>query len=55
MYQQKSGTAMGSPFFPIIANLNMEFLEQHPIATAPVTCAPRLWQGYVDYIKGQSK
>ena len=28
VYQQKFGTAMGSPVSPIVANLFMEFLEQ---------------------------
>ena len=40
IYQQKFGTAMGSLF--------MEWLEQHAIATAPVTCQPLLWKRYVD-------
>ena len=34
IYQQRSGTAMGSPVSPIIANLFMEWLEQPAIATA---------------------
>ncbi|XP_066300839.1 uncharacterized protein [Branchiostoma lanceolatum] len=36
IYQQKFGTAMGSP------------LEQQAIATAPVNCTPKLWKRYVD-------
>ena len=35
IYQQKFGTAMGSPVLPVIANLFMEWLEQQAIATAP--------------------
>ena len=50
IYKQKFGTAMGSPVSPIVANIFMEFLEQCAIATAPVTCAPRLWKRYVDDI-----
>ena len=38
IYQQKFGTAMGSPVSPVIANLFMEWLEQQAIVTAPVTC-----------------
>ena len=40
IYQQKFGTAMGSPVSPVIANLFMEWREQQAIATAPVTCQP---------------
>ena len=47
IHQQKFGTAMTSPVSPVIANLFMEWLEQ-TIATAPVTCQPRLWKRYVD-------
>ena len=57
-YQQRFGTAMGSPVSPIIANLYMEWLEQRAIATAPVNCRPRLWKRFVDdtleMIKGGS-
>ena len=48
IYQQKFGTAMGSPVSPIIANLYMEWLEKRAIATAPVNCRPRLWKRFVD-------
>ena len=48
IYQQKFGTAMGSPVSPIVANLFMEWLEQKAIATAPITCRPQLWKRYVD-------
>ena len=48
IFQQKFGTAMGSPVSPIVANLVMEWLEQQAIATAPMNCKPRLWKRYVD-------
>jgi len=48
IYQQRFGTAMGSPVFPIIANLFTEWLEQGAIATAPVNCRPKLWKSFVD-------
>jgi hypothetical protein len=48
IYQQKFGTAMGSPVSPIVANLFMEWLEQEAIATSPITCRPQLWKRYVD-------
>ena len=48
IYQQKFGTAMGSPVSPIVANLFMEDLEQEAIASAPVSCRPRFWKRYVD-------
>lgn len=50
VYQQKFGTAMGSPVSPIVANLFMEHLEKEAITTAPVTCKPRMWKRYVDDI-----
>ncbi|CAH1271346.1 Hypp4630 [Branchiostoma lanceolatum] len=48
IYQQKFGTAMGSPVSPVLANLFMECLEQQAMATVPVTCRPKLWKRYVD-------
>jgi len=48
IYQQRFGTAVGSPVSPIIANLFMGWLEQRAIATAPVNCRPRLWKRFVD-------
>ncbi|XP_072032868.1 uncharacterized protein [Amphiura filiformis] len=50
MYKQRFGAAMGSPVSPVVANLYMEFLEQKAIASAPLTCKPRLWKRYVDDI-----
>ncbi|XP_072033415.1 uncharacterized protein [Amphiura filiformis] len=41
---------MSSPVSPVVANLYMEFLEQKAIASAPLTCKPRLWKRYVDDI-----
>ena len=48
IHQQKFGTAIGSPVSPIVANLFMEHLEQEAIATAPISCQPRMWKRYVD-------
>ncbi|XP_066300836.1 uncharacterized protein [Branchiostoma lanceolatum] len=39
---------MGSPVSPVLANMFMEWLEQHAMATVPVTCRPKLWKRYVD-------
>ncbi|XP_019627820.1 PREDICTED: uncharacterized protein LOC109472449 [Branchiostoma belcheri] len=39
---------MGSPVSPVLANLFMEWLEQEAIATAPISCRPKLWKRYVD-------
>ena len=50
IYQQKFGTAMGSPVSPLIANIYMEDLEQKAIMTAPQEIRPRLWKRYVDDI-----
>jgi len=50
IYRQKFGTAMGSPVFPLVANLYMEHLEQKLLATAPMELKPRLWKRYVDDI-----
>ena len=50
IYQQKFGTAMGSPVSPLIANLFMEDLEQRAIATSHPRIRPRLWKRYVDDI-----
>ena len=48
VYQQKFGTAMGSPVSPIVANLFMEDLEQRAIESAPEELRPKLWKRYVD-------
>ncbi|XP_014666938.1 PREDICTED: uncharacterized protein LOC106808648 [Priapulus caudatus] len=50
LYQQKLGTAMGSPVSPIVANLYMEDLEQTAINTASEHIKPRFWKRYVDDI-----
>ena len=47
-YQQKEGTAMGSPVSPIVANLFMEYFEHVGLTSAPYV--PRLWKRYVDDI-----
>ena len=48
LFNQKFGTATGSPVSPILANFFMEWLEQQAIATAPIDCKPKLWKRYVD-------
>ena len=48
VYQQKFGTAMGSPVSPIVANLFMEDLEQRAMENAPDDLRPKLWKRYVD-------
>ena len=45
-YQQLEGTAMGSPFSPIIANLFMEDLETRALNTSQHP--PSLWKRHVD-------
>ena len=48
VYQQKYGTAMGSPVSPIVANLFMEDLEQRAMESASEELRPALWKRYVD-------
>ena len=48
IHQQMFGAAMGSPVSLLLANLFMEWLEKHAIATAPVECKPKFWKRYVD-------
>ena len=48
VYQQKFGTAMGSPASPIVANLFMEDLEQRAMPSASAELRPTLWKRYVD-------
>ena len=50
IYRQLFGAAMGSPVSPLAANIFMEHLEETAIATAPMTCKPKLWKQYVDDI-----
>ncbi|XP_072028434.1 uncharacterized protein [Amphiura filiformis] len=46
-YRQLYGCSMGNPISPIIANLVMEWFEQHALETYQVV-PPRLWLRYVD-------
>jgi len=39
---------MGSPVSRLLANLFMEWMEKHAIATAPVEYKPKFWKRYVD-------
>ena len=45
-YEHIRGCAMGSPVFPIIANLYMEHLEREALST--FTKPPEIWYRYVD-------
>ena len=46
IYEQKDGTAMGSPVSAVIANLYMENFEEQAITTS--SYEPRIWKRYVD-------
>ncbi len=46
IYTQVEGAAMGSPVSPIVANLYMEWFEDHTIASFQSEFA--LWKRYVD-------
>ena len=48
VYQQKFGTAMGSPVSPFVANLFMEDLKQRAMESASGELRPTLWKRYVD-------
>ena len=50
LYQQRFGTAKGSPVSPAIASFYMEFLEQKAIATAPLESKPKLWTCWRRYV-----
>ena len=45
-YEQREGTAMGSPVSAVIANIYMEYFEHRALESAPQR--PRLWKRYVD-------
>ena len=49
-YKQVTGSAMGSPVSPVVAEFCMEWLESIAITTAPLECRPSLWKRYVDDI-----
>ena len=46
LYEQKEGTAMGSPISPIVANIFMEDFKNRALATLP--CTPKIWKRFVD-------
>ena len=46
IYEQKEGTAMGSPVSAVIANLYMESFEEQAITTS--SYKPTIWKRYVD-------
>ena len=46
IYTQVEGAAMGSPVSPIVANLYMEWFEEHAINTFPYELT--IWKRYVD-------
>ncbi|VDO74593.1 unnamed protein product [Schistosoma margrebowiei] len=48
LYRQEEGIAMGSPVYPIVANLFMHSLETSAIAKS--VYSPKLWLRYVDDI-----
>ena len=43
-YKQVTGSAMGSPVSPVVAEFCMVWLEGIAIATAPLDCRPSLWK-----------
>ena len=45
-YEQKDGTAMGSPVSPVVANIFMEHIEERAIRSSPHPI--RFWRRYVD-------
>ena len=55
IYEQKFGTAMGSPVSPVLANLFMEDFEVKALSSCPVDCKPSFWKRYVDDALGAIK
>ena len=47
-YEQVEGVAMGSPLFPVVANIYMQDFESQVLVTAPLK--PSLWVCYIDDI-----
>ena len=45
-YEQRDGTAMGSPLSPVVANLYMEVFKKRALSSSTLT--PKLWLRYVD-------
>ena len=46
IYEQREGTAMGSPVSEVIPNLYMEIFKEKGIEYTP--CKPKIWKRYVD-------
>ena len=50
IYKQISGTAMGTPMAPAIANLFMGLLEENLLSQAPTPIQTDLWRRFIDDI-----
>ena len=50
MYHQVSGTAMGTPMAPTVANLFMGFLESNLLESSPIRINPDFWKRFIDDI-----
>jgi hypothetical protein len=49
-YHQVTGTAMGTPMAPTVANLFMGLLESNILETSPVTVSQDCWKRFIDDI-----